>query len=97
MMVHSHACTPREFEKVYYLYNEPFGEAGGSQAGLKMAWKTRNGDQLEVFMVVWAWVGVTHPAWLEISAQTKCRRKQASFLFSILSCEAKGEEGKVEL
>ena len=34
MMVHSHACTPRGCKKVYYSYNEPFGEAGGSQAGL---------------------------------------------------------------
>ena len=34
MMVHSHACTPRVCKKVYYSYNETFGEAGGSQAGL---------------------------------------------------------------
>lgn len=49
MMVHSHACTPRECEKFYYSYNEPLGEAGGSQADLKMAWKTLKGDQLEFF------------------------------------------------
>lgn len=86
MMVHSHACTPRECEKFYYSYNEPLGEAGGSQADLKMAWKTGKGDQLEFFMMVWAWDWsyTSCTAWNFCPNKVQKKKSNLSFQFSQL-------------
>lgn len=82
MMVHSHACTPRECEKFYYSYNEPL-EAGGS--GLKMAWgKHWKGDQ----QFLW-WFGLgtgilSCTAWNFCPNKVQKEKSNLSFQFSQL-------------
>lgn len=46
-------------------------------------------------MTVKVWTGVTDPAWLKISSQTK-GRSSLSF-FNLLRREAEGEEGEMAL